>query len=198
MVLSYDGHIKLATIVDADGNRVALIFDGSVWRLAVDATISGGPVVIGAVEIDDGGGGVTRLMVKPDGGAVPAAPNDGGAVIAGRDGSTIRHVKVNSAGELVVATEESPVTFSAPTFATVGVASGLVLAANALRRAAILTVTTPGARVSLGFTVAAVLDSGITVFQGQPVVLDANLMSTQAINAISNVAGTNLAIQEAT
>lgn len=50
MGLPTNGYRHLVAISDKDGNVAALIFDGTVWRLAVDA-ILGGPIIIGAVTI---------------------------------------------------------------------------------------------------------------------------------------------------
>jgi len=112
-------------------------------------------------------------------------------------GALWRRVAVSATGAIVTASSLSPVTFAAPTFFTAGVASALAVAANAARRALILTVTTAGARISLGFGAApAVLDSGFTVFTGTPIVLDANLLSVQAVNIIANVAAVNVSVQE--
>jgi hypothetical protein len=51
-MLPTNGYRHLVAISDQDGNVAALVFDGSVWRLAVDA-ILGGPIVIGAVTISE-------------------------------------------------------------------------------------------------------------------------------------------------
>jgi len=198
MVLPINGVREPVTIVDTAGNAAALIFDGAVWRLAVDATVILPPM--GSVAINDAGAGTTELSVKVDGTAIPGT--DGSALVGGRDPlGDQRAIAVDAVGAVIVSgTGAAPlntVTFAAPTFATVGVASALVVAANAARKALILTVTLAGRRVSLGFGAApAVLDSGITIVTAQPLVLDSSMLSTQAVNAIANAAATNLAIQE--
>lgn len=93
----------------------------------------------------------------------------------------------------------APLTMSAPTFATVGVASALALAANPSRRFVSLQNTHATGIIYLGFGAAAgVVGSGIPITPGnfksfnQP----GEDLSREAINAISTVAGTNMAIQE--
>lgn len=91
------------------------------------------------------------------------------------------------------------VTFSAPTFATVGAASGLALAANANRRALYLYNTSAANTISLAWGAnPAVLNSGITLQPLGTVILSLADVSTQALNAIASAGATNLAIQEGT
>lgn len=90
--------------------------------------------------------------------------------------------------------------YAAPTAATVGVASGSAVAANAARRQLIL-VNTSANNISLGFSGnAAVLNSGITLVpNGSYEISEANgNLYTGAVNAIAAGAGSNLAVQEAT
>lgn len=93
----------------------------------------------------------------------------------------------------------APLTMSAPTFATVGVASALAVAANTGRRFISLQNTHATGVIYLGFgAAAAVVGSGIAITPGnfksfnQP----GEDLSREAINAISTVAATNMAIQE--
>lgn len=69
--LPTNGYRHLVAISDEDGNAAAIIFDGSVYRLAVDATL-GGPIVIGAVTISDVVPGL--VITTPAQTAVPAGP----------------------------------------------------------------------------------------------------------------------------
>jgi hypothetical protein len=87
---------------------------------------------------------------------------------------------------------------AAPTAAAVGVASGAVIAANANRKGLVLTVTTPGRRVSFGLDGApAVLDSGITLYgPGGVWKMDKETFTTGEVRGISDVAATNVAIEE--
>jgi|SRR3972149_8035803 len=83
----------------------------------------------------------------------------------------------------------------APTFATVGVVSGLAVPANLNRRGLILTNTSANT-ISFGLGFPAVLSSGIVLPPLSVWVMDAFNFTTAAVNAIATVAASNLAIQE--
>lgn len=105
---------------------------------------------------------------------------------------------VDSANPLPVSgalSTKTSLTPSAPTFSTVGTASASTVAANATRKGLSLTNTSVN-RISLGFGAAAVLDSGITLYAGDSFIMDEYSFHTAAVNAIANVAASNLAIQE--
>jgi len=83
----------------------------------------------------------------------------------------------------------------APTFVSVGVASGEVLARDVTRRGAIF-VNTSANRISFGIGVAAVLDSGITLYpNGGTWMMNEQSFTLEAINAIASGADSNLAVQ---
>ena len=84
---------------------------------------------------------------------------------------------------------------SAPTAASVGVASAQAVAANASRKGLYL-VNTSNATISIGLGSAAVLNSGITLFPRQAFWMDEYCLDTGAVNAIASAAASNLAIQE--
>jgi len=84
---------------------------------------------------------------------------------------------------------------SAPTFATVGVASAQAVAAAATRKGLIL-VNTSGNTISLGFGATAVLNSGVTLLAGMAFSMDEYSFDLAAVNAIASAASSNLAIQE--
>ena len=85
---------------------------------------------------------------------------------------------------------------SAPTFATVGVASAVALTRSATRRGAIF-VNTSTNRISFGIGQAAVLDRGITIYgNGGVWEMDEHSFTIEAIHAIASGAGSNLTIQE--
>jgi len=86
---------------------------------------------------------------------------------------------------------------SLPTFATVGIASGLALAAN-VTRAGLSLINTSNSRMSLAFGSPAVLNSGIVLLPSQSWQMNEYSFTTQAVFAIAAVAGSNLAIQEYT
>lgn len=90
----------------------------------------------------------------------------------------------------------SALTASSPTAASVGVATGQAVAANASRKGLVL-VNTSANNISLGFGAAAVLNSGITLMpNGGTFVMDQYTHSTAVVNAIAGGAASNLAIQE--
>lgn len=94
-----------------------------------------------------------------------------------------------------ISTSES-LTPATATAASVGVASGVAVAANTSRRGLIL-VNTSANRISLAFGAAAVLDSGITLMaNGGTYTMDGNSFTTAEIRAIASGAASNLAIQE--
>lgn len=137
---------------------------------------------IGAVEIKDG--------TSDNRAAVSAA----GAVKV--DGSAVTQPVSFSAGSATVSTK-TPLTASAPTFATVGVASAQAVAASATRKGLHL-VNTSSNIISIAFGAAAVLNSGITLTPEAGYWMDEYSFHVGAVNAIAAVAGSNLAIQEYT
>lgn len=80
----------------------------------------------------------------------------------------------------------------APAAATVGTSSAEALATNTNRKTVDLVNTNDTKTIYLGVGFTAVVGSGITLFPYASV----RLQTTQAINAISSGASTNLAIQE--
>jgi hypothetical protein len=94
---------------------------------------------------------------------------------------------------------KTALTASAPTAVSVGVASGVVIAANANRKGLVL-VNTSTASISLNCVGgAAVLYSGITLNAGGGVwVMDEYTFTTAEIRGIASAAASNLAIQEYT
>lgn len=102
------------------------------------------------------------------------------------------HTVVDS-GTVTITTSTSG---SAPTAASVGVASAQVLAANSSRKGAVFTNTSANT-ISIGVSGnAAVLNSGITLTPGGIWVMDQYTFTTGAITAIASGASSNLAIQE--
>lgn len=99
----------------------------------------------------------------------------------------------------VTRTAPNSTTGSAPTAASVGIASAAAVAANANRKGLVL-VNTSANSISIAFGAnAAILNSGITLNPtGGTFVMDTFTFSTAAINAIAGGAASNLAIQEMT
>lgn len=86
---------------------------------------------------------------------------------------------------------------AAPTTATVGVASGSAVAANASRKGLHLRNTsTTGQRISLSMNGAAVLDSGVTLYPQDAWEMAEYDFDVGAINAISSAASGRLSVQE--
>jgi len=93
---------------------------------------------------------------------------------------------------------KTPLTGSAPTFATVGVTSAQVIAANASRKSLVL-INTSANNISFGIGAnAAVLNSGITLTPNGVWESDEYSYVTSAINAIAAGASSNICIQEFT
>jgi hypothetical protein len=90
---------------------------------------------------------------------------------------------------------KTALTANSPTFATVGVTSAQAVASNASRKGLILINTSTG-NISIGFGVAAVLNSGITLYPNGTFFMDEYMYTTAAVNAIAANASSNLAIQE--
>lgn len=94
---------------------------------------------------------------------------------------------------------KNALTAAAPTAVSVGVASGLVIAANANRKGLVL-VNTSAAYISLNCVAgAAVLYSGITLNPNGGVwVMDEYTYTTAEIRGIASAAASNIAVQEYT
>ena len=105
----------------------------------------------------------------------------------------VQHVIVDSGSISTGGT--TPLTPASPGAATVGVASGSVLAANASRTGLVL-VNTSTNTISIGFGAAAVLNSGITLTPNGAFTMQSSTFTTTEIFAIASGAGSNLAIQE--
>lgn len=131
---------------------------------------------------------------KADGADGATAPSVAVAV-GGKDPSgNLQTILTDASGAIyitgrIVLTPASPTTFST------GVASATAVAFNANRKGLVLT-NTSNARISIAFGVAAVLNSGITLYPGGIFVMDDQLFTTASVSAIASVAASGLAIQE--
>jgi hypothetical protein len=143
---------------------------------------------------------VDNITLNPGAGGDTVAADDIGGVKTprckmqlGADG--VNDGDVSAANPLPVV---STMTWAAPTNATVGVASGAVLAANASRKGAII-VNDSNRVIYLGIGAAAVVGSGIRLnANGGSYEISALNLSTQVINGIASVAGNNVTVHEAT
>lgn len=95
----------------------------------------------------------------------------------------------------LVVNTKTDLTPSAPTVASVGVASGSAVLAEANRKGLILR-NLSNARISLGFGSAAVLDSGVTLYPRDVFEMNEYDFDLGAINAIASAAASNLAVQQ--
>lgn len=111
-------------------------------------------------------------------------------------------LQLDSQGNLLVnviagggGSSKTPQNPAPPAAASVGVASGLILAANPARTGLVLTNLSDNI-ISIGLNAAAVLDSGITLTPNGVWVMDGFTFVTTAIFAIASGAASTLAIQE--
>lgn len=143
----------------------------------------------GELVTSSGGGGGGAVTIAD--GADVAEGSTGDAAWSGSGSGTVVSVLKKIAGG-----STSPVTGSAPTFATVGVASAQILAANASRKG-LLLVNTSSNFISFGFEGnAAVLNSGLTITPYGVLEMTPAMVSLGAIEAIASGASSNLGIQE--
>ena len=106
-------------------------------------------------------------------------------------------VKADPTESQLVSTKAAQ-TASAPSAVSVGVASTVILAANANRKGCLL-VNTSTAFISLAFGAAAVLYSGITLNPGGgSFCMDEYSFNTGEIRGIASVAASNIGVQEFT
>lgn len=104
----------------------------------------------------------------------------------------------SSSGTVQPVSTKTPLTASAPTFATVGTSSAQAVAANASRKGLVL-INTSSNVISLGIGASpAVLNSGITLVPYGVYVADEYEYFTSAVNAIASAVSSNLSIQEFT
>jgi hypothetical protein len=118
----------------------------------------------------------------------------GTAVTTGTGTADAGTQRVALSSDSVVSTKTA-LAANSPTFATVGVTSAQVLAANASRKGLILINTSTG-NISIGFGSTAVLNSGVTLYPNGTFFMDEYMYTTSAITAIAANASSNLAIQE--
>ena len=100
-------------------------------------------------------------------------------------------------GETEVVSTKTPLTPSAPGYATVGVTSAQVIGSNANRKGLVL-INDSANKIYLGLgSNAAVLGSGIVIYPSGGVYdMSEYDYVTSAVNAISGVGSSNLTIQE--
>jgi hypothetical protein len=184
-------HSEAMTPVSSTGTELALATEATLATVhghvdSIDAKMVSG-TDIGDVTVNNGAGGAAVNV--QDGGntlTVDGAVTIGAALPAG----------TNAIG---VVSTKTALTAAAPTAVSVGVASGVAVAANANRKGLVLT-NTSNAIISLNCVgAAAVLLSGITLnANGGVWVMGEYTFTTAEIRAIASAAASNLAVQEFT
>jgi len=157
-----------------------------------------------------GGGGLTDAQLR----ATPVPVSAAIADWLGSTAPTVGQKAMASSVPVVIASDQSAVPVSvsthavtinavdqvasAPTNATVGVASGAAVAALAGRTGLIvINTSTAGQRISLGLDgAAAVLDSGITLEVGDSWLMEEYDFTTGAVAGIASAASARLSVQE--
>ena len=174
-------------IIITDGLDQALVTAANA--LQVDGSAVTQPVSVASLPLPTGAAIAANQL--PDGHNVTVDNAAGAAAVNIQDGGNT--ITVDGAVDVT----KTALTPASPTAATVGVATGLAVASNASRKGLIL-VNTSSARISFGFGVAAVLDSGITLYPGGSYNMGEYDFNTAAVNAIASAAASNLGIQEFT
>ena len=137
------------------------------------------------------------VALSPNSPIPPGANVIGGVIISApipAGSNKIGEVDIVTMPDVVVTRE--PLTPLAPDADSVGVASAVVVAANADRRGLVLTNLSDTEFISFGLGVAAVLYSGITLGPRGVWVMDRDTFTLGDIEAIASLAATALAIQE--
>lgn len=184
---SENGRTKVLLTARRNGIPTTLddLTTDAAGRLRTDAIAN----LLGDEEDLDTGGAVDNHEVV----ALGTADAGGHTVVTGTTIGAIRAIDVN-----IAATGGGAMTYAAPAFATVGAASGLVLALNANRRYASF-VNDSANIIYLGIGAAAVIGSGTRINPngGSYEIKEFENLTTQVINAIATGAGSNMTVQEA-
>lgn len=170
---------RAITFQAADSISVKIILSASQGSTMLEAALPSGSNTIG---------GVTQSGTW----LVTSKTEDG-------SGNNITSTAITSGTKQALNTtsEKVPLTVSSPTTATVGVATGVVIATNANRKG--LTIVNVSAnKVSFGLGVSAVLNSGITLYPGGVWVMDEFTFTIAAVNGIASAASSVVSIQEFT
>lgn len=115
-----------------------------------------------------------------------------------RDGGTQR-VTIATNDLVPIAVTKTDLTPSSPTTASVGIATAQAVASSATRKGLILRNTSSaGQRISLGFGLSAVLDSGVVLYPQDTFYMGDYDFDLGAVNAIASAASASLAVQEYT
>jgi hypothetical protein len=118
----------------------------------------------------------------------------GTAVTTGSGASDAGTQRVVLSSDSVVSTKTN-LTAQSPAFATVGVTSAQVVAANSARKGLVL-VNNSTANISIAFAATAVSGSGVVLYPGGVFFMDEYMFTTSAVTAIATAAASNLGVQE--
>lgn len=187
------------TVVQPTGTNLHVVVDSTTGTVAENLIQVAG-VTLGATAVTAYGTppaaanvpGVNAFITNTPAVTLASTTITGNVTVVQPTGTSL-HTVVDS-GTIVLGTSIS-LAPSAPTFATVGLASAQAVAANAARKGLILT-NTSNKRISLGLGSAAVLNSGITLDPSGVFEMNPWTFYTGAVNAIASSASSNLAIQE--
>lgn len=170
--------------------------DGGTTWITIDADVDATDVIInnftinGLVTINCASYGQVRLRASLYTSGTLSASWGAGV------GLSLVEAYSTNAASFKVTVVPPVLTPSAPTAATVGVASASALAANANRKGLVMTNTSAN-KISLNIVGGtAVLNSGIVLYPGGTWYMDEFTFTTSAIFAIASAASSNLAIQE--
>lgn len=194
IMTSYTSGTASITWEAAHGSSVLQIYNQTAASLQATARINDG---IGNAITSTSINGKQRLDTDSQSeGTDGAAAPFGTTQIGGKDPSgNLQAFNVDINGNLFTS-DKIPLTPSSPSAVSVGVTSGVVIATNANRKGLILTNTSTGI-ISLNIVGGtAVSKSGIVLYPGGHWEMDEYTFTTDAINGISTVAASNLAIQE--
>ena len=153
--------------------------------MADNAPVDNGPLGTIPPRSIDKGGVLTQVMAIDKGGA--------GAESLVTEGNPLPVTLISGGSTSPVSS-----TASAPTFATIGTSTGVLLASNASRKGCTFVNDSSGT-IYLGFGASAVVGSGIRLnANGGSFTMNPMTYTTQAINAISTSASCNVTVQEFT
>lgn len=141
--------------------------------------------------LQDASGAITVSGEGADGASAPALTIQ----VGGKDPSGNLQTILTDTTGIVQVGSKIPLTPASPTSFSVGVASAVAVAFNANRKGLILT-NVSTAHISFGLGVAAVLNSGVTLYPGGVWVMDEFNFTIDSVTAIASLAASALAVQE--
>lgn len=147
---------------------------------------------------------ITGTVSLPTGASTSALQTSGNASLSSIDAGIpagLGQTTMSASMPVAIASDQSPLstkvplTANSPANVSVGVTSASCLASNTSRRGAIFTNVSIN-KISMGIGVAAVLNSGITLYPGGTWTMDEFNFTTAAVNCIASAAASGLGVQE--